>query len=413
MLPALPPIAAAAHRACRSQQHQFRFIMSRRARARDRMQAAKLQSSKLDHPAEIPNLRKVDIIEGQGSESLGFSADSEASDPGPKIVREDPSPLVRSDPGPKIVREDPSPLVRSAKAYASEARARNTRLAYSKQLAAFNAWCAEQNVSALPAAPQTIALYLAARADAGRKVATLALALTAISQAHQIAGHASPCRNALVRETWKGVRRRLGVAPNQKHPICAKDIRRMIDVLPPGLAGLRDRVLITLGFAGGFRRSELVALDAVDVTFVAEGLEVLVRRSKTDQEGEGLTKVVAYGSDPATCPVRTLQDWLDLAGIGEGPVFRPINRHEQLGERRLTDHAVADILKRAAKRAGMKTQPLSGHSLRAGFVTSAKQNGADDAAIMDQTGHKSLAMVHRYHRRPKKWEKPASAKLGL
>ena len=127
----------------------------------------------------------------------------------------------------------------------------------------------------------------------------------------------------------------------------------------------------------------------------------------------GNTKVVAYGSDPATCPVRTLQDWLELAGIGEGPVFRPINRHEQLDERRLTDHAVADILKRVAKRAGMKTQLLSGHSLRAGFVTSAKQNGADDAAIMDQTGHKSLAMVHRYHRRPRKWHRPASAKLGL
>lgn len=312
-----------------------------------------------------------------------------------------------------IVRAEPDALVRSAKGYATEARARGTRTVYAKHWAAFTAWCAEQGVCELPAAPQTVALYLAARADAGRKVATLALALAAISQAHQVAGHPSPRSDRLVKETWKGIRRRLGVAQQQKDPVSAKEIRMMLDELPAGLLGLRDRALITLGFAGGFRRSELVALNCADLTFVAEGLEALVRRSKTDQEGAGLTKVIAYGSDPATCPVRAVQDWLELAGIGEGPVFRPINRHEQLSDKRLTDFAVAVIIKRAAKKAGMPTPQLSGHSLRAGFVTEAKKNGADDAAIMDQTGHKSLAMVHRYHRRTKKWVKPASAKLGL
>jgi integrase len=303
--------------------------------------------------------------------------------------------------------------VRSATAYASEARSRGTRKAYAKHWAAFTAWCAEHGVCELPAAPQSLALYLAARADEGRKVATLALALSAISQAHQVAGHPSPRADRLVKETWKGVRRRLGVAQDQKDPISAKEIRRMMDELPAGLLGLRDRALITLGFAGGFRRSELVALDCADLAFVSEGLEALVRRSKTDQEGAGLTKVIAYGGDPTTCPVRAVQDWLELAGIGEGPVFRPINRHEQLSDKRLTDFAVAVIIKRTAKKAGLPTPKLSGHSLRAGFVTEAKKNGADDAAIMDQTGHTSLAMVHRYHRRTKKWVKPASSKLGL
>jgi integrase len=312
-----------------------------------------------------------------------------------------------------IVRPEPNALVRSAKDYASDARSRGTRDAYRKHWTAFAAWCAQQGFSALPAAPQTLALYLAARADEGRKVATIALSLAAISQAHQVAGHLSPRSDRLVKETWKGIRRRLGVAQEQKAPVSAKDIRRMIDGLPSGLIGLRDRALITLGFAGAFRRSELVALNCGDLTFVSEGLEALVRRSKTDQEGAGLTKVVAYGSDPATCPVRSLQDWLELAEIGEGPVFRPINRHEHISDKRLTDFAVAVIVKRVAKKAGLATPQLSGHSLRAGFVTEAKKNGADDAAIMDQTGHKSLAMVHRYHRRPKKWEKPASAKLGL
>jgi integrase len=313
----------------------------------------------------------------------------------------------------ELVRAEPAALVQSAKAYASEARSQGTRKAYAKHWAAFTAWCMAQGVCELPAAPQTLALYLAARADEGRKVATLALALSAISQAHQVAGYPSPRSDRLVRETWKGVRRRVGVAQDQKDPINAKEIRRMMDELPAGLIGLRDRALITLGFAGGFRRSELVALDYADLKFVTEGLEALVRRSKTDQEGAGLTKVIAYGGDPSTCPVRALKDWLELAGIVEGPVFRPINRHEQLSDKRLTDFAVAVIIKRVANKAGLPTPKLSGHSLRAGFVTEAKKNGADDAAIMDQTGHKSLAMVHRYHRRTKKWVKPASSKLGL
>lgn len=315
--------------------------------------------------------------------------------------------------GSELVVAQPSPLVQSAQGYAQAARAQGTLTAYRKHWTAFSLWCEQQGFCALPAAPQTLALYLAARADEGRKVATLSLALSAISQAHVVAGHPSPRSDRLVSETWKGIRRRVGVAQRQKDPISAKEIRQLMDELPAGLVGFRDRALITLGFAGGFRRSELVALDCMDLTFVSEGLEALVRRSKTDQEGAGLIKVIAFGSDPSTCPVRATRDWLELSGIGEGPVFRPINRHEQLSDKRLTDFAVAVIIKRAAKKAGLPTPQLSGHSLRAGFVTEAKKNGADDAAIMDQTGHKSLAMVHRYHRRTKKWVKPASSKLGL
>jgi integrase len=186
-----------------------------------------------------------------------------------------------------------------------------------------------------------------------------------------------------------------------------------MDALPAGLLGQRDRALPLLGLAGGFRRSELVALEAADIKFVREGLEAFVASSKTDQKRKGETKMVAYGSDPATCPVRALKDWLELAGIAEGPVFRPINRHEHLGKKPLTGHAVAVIIKRTALKAGMAVPDLSGHSLRAGFVTEAAKNGADYPAIMDQTGHESLTTVHGYNRRKKKWENPASAKLGL
>lgn len=289
----------------------------------------------------------------------------------------------------------------------------STRKAYAKHWAAFTAWCTEQGLCALPAAPQTVALYLAARADQGLKVTTIELTLTTISQAHLVGGYPSPRSDRLVRETWKGIRRRVGIAKSKKDPLSAPDLRRMVDAMPSGLIGLRDRALILLGFAGGFRRSELVALNCADLTFVPEGLEAVVRRSKTDQEGEGLMKVIAYGSDPATCPVRSLQDWLELAGIGEGPVFRPISRHEHISDQRLTDFAVAVIIKRVAKKAGLPTPQLSGHSLRAGFVIEAKKNGADYPAIMDQTGHTKLETVHGYNRRKKKWQRPASAKLGL
>lgn len=133
----------------------------------------------------------------------------------------------------------------------------------------------------------------------------------------------------------------------------------MMDVLPAGLIGHRDCALLLLGFAGGFRRSELVALEVSDLKFVREGLEVFVRASKTDQERTGLEKAVAFGSDPSTCPVRAVKDWLELSGIVEGPVFRPINRHERIGTKPLTGHAVAVILKQVAGLAGLATPELS------------------------------------------------------
>ena len=145
----------------------------------------------------------------------------------------------------------------------------------------------------------------------------------------------------------------------------------------------------------------------------ASGPKKTIRLARVVRKRSARPEARTSPIDPATCPVRALQDWLELSGIGDGPAFRPFNRHEQLGDQCLTDFAVAFIIKRVADKAGLATPQLSGHSLRAGFVTEAKKNGADDAAIMDQAGHKSLAMMHRYHRRTKKWTKPANAKLGL
>jgi integrase len=333
---------------------------------------------------------------------------TERQKPTSEHASEPPSPDDRRAAMPEL-----DALERSVGKYVASSKAENTLLAYRKQWAAWVAWCAGKALCKLPATPESVALYLAACADAGLAVATLAQAKAVITQRHEEAGHTSPCAAPFVKQAWAGIRRRLGTAPRQKQPLEADQLRAMYEVLPAGILGVRDRALIGLGFAGGFRRSELVALDVADVAFVRHGLEAIVRRSKTDQEGQGLTKNISRGIDPSTCPVRAVRDWLELAGIAQGAVFRPVDRHGNVRDQRLSAHSVALVLKRSAAAAGLPAAEVSGHSLRAGFLTEAKKHGADDAAIMDQTGHKSLAMVQRYHRRARKWEKPASAKLGF
>jgi len=330
----------------------------------------------------------------------------------------------RRDPAPPHAKTPvaPAPAVPDAKLlatlelvaedYASASRADSTLDTYVKHWNAFAAWCTAHGCNALPASAQTLMLYLAARADECVRPATLSVTLSAIGYEHERAGQPSPTDDPKVKKTWRGIRRRLGTASQKKAPLSAPELRRMIEVLQPGLSGLRDRALILLGFAGGFRRSELVALQHTHLRFVREGLEVMVEHSKTDQERRGRVKVIAFGSDPESCPVRALSDWLALSGITAGPVFRPINRHGHLGARALTGHAVAVVVKQLAAKAGLSTLALSGHSLRTGFVTAAADGGADYASITDQTGQ-SLTTMFGYVRRKDKWKKPASAKLGL
>lgn len=304
-------------------------------------------------------------------------------------------------------------LVGSALRYATKARAKSTDAAYAKHWAAFTAWCARYKRPQLPASPKTVAAYLAWRANQGRKPATLALDLAAIAVRHSKAGHPSPTATPLLKETWKGIRASLGTAPNQKAPATVDVLRELVNALPTGILGVRDRALLTVGFAGGFRRSELVALDRAHLRFSRRGLEATVRRSKTDQEAKGLTKAIACGADAATCPVTALKDWLELARIHSGPVFRPVDRHGNVLGRRLSAQVVALVVKRSIAEVGLDPELFSGHSLRAGFVTTAKERGVDDASVMEVTGHQTLAMVHSYNRKTKRWDKPASGRLGL
>lgn len=304
-------------------------------------------------------------------------------------------------------------LAARARDYAGQAKAPNTLRAYRSDWGHFTAWCAEHGLESLPAAPETVALYLTQLAEAGRKASTLQRRLSAISQAHQAAGQASPTQHAAVRATWAGIRRALGTAAAGKAPALTETVRAMVGALPDTLGGLRDRALLLLGFAGAFRRSELVGLNVEDLSVTGAGLVVTLRRSKTDQEGTGRPVGIPYGSSADTCPVRAVQAWCAAAGITSGPLFRAVNRHGQVAAGRLSDKAVALVVKRAAAAAGLDPQHYAGHSLRAGLATSAAAAGVSERAIMRQTGHTSERMVRRYIRDGSLFRDNAAAAVGL
>ncbi|MFN3652635.1 MAG: site-specific integrase [Armatimonadota bacterium] len=299
-----------------------------------------------------------------------------------------------------------------ARDYAAHARAENTVRAYRSDWRDWCAWCDARSCSPLPADPETVALYLTERIETA-KVSTLQRRLCAISQAHQLAGHPSPTKHPIVRAVWAGIRRVHGTAQAGKAPTLTEDLRRMVETLGSDLAGVRDRALLLVGFAGAFRRSELVSLDREDVTVTRSGLVLHLRRSKTDQEGQGSKKGIPHGSAAPTCPVRSLQAWMRMAGIESGPLFRGVTRHGQLQPGRLSDRAVALVVKRAAAAAGLDPDLYSGHSLRAGLATSAAAAGASERAIMAQTGHKSVQMVRRYIRDGSLFRENAAGQVGL
>jgi site-specific recombinase XerD len=287
---------------------------------------------------------------------------------------------------------------KKAREFVHAAKAPSTVRAYRSDWRDFETWCSGAGVTSMPAAPETVALYLAARADT-LKPATLGRRLAAIAKAHQAAGHDSPAsmRHAAVSEVIKGIRRTRGVAQDRKAPLLAAQLIRALAAMRTDLVGTRDRALLLVGFSGAFRRSELVALDASDVEIGEDGLTVTLRRSKTDQEGAGRKVGIPRASSRETCPVRALQAWLTAANITEGPLFRSVNRHGQAGGR-LSDKHVAIAVKQATAPVGLDAKSFAGHSLRAGLVTSAAIQGRSDRSIMNQTGHRSVAMVQRYVR---------------
>jgi site-specific recombinase XerD len=303
-------------------------------------------------------------------------------------------------------------LTETARGYLREAKAANTRRAYRSDWAHFEAWCSARGELALLAPERILVLYFTDLAST-RKTSTLARRVSAISQAHLAAGYDSPTRTPVLRNLLAGIRRTKGTAPAVKTPVLTEDLRLMLNAASGDLLGCRDRALLLVGFSGGFRRSELVSLNIENLEFQREGVVITLRKSKTDQEGQGRRIGLPLGSGK-TCPVRALENWIEAAAITSGPLFRPVNRHGQVGARRLTDRVVALVVKRWAASAGLDPALYAGHSLRAGLATSAARNGASERSIMRQTGHKSEAMVRRYIREGEVFgQENAAAKAGL
>lgn len=298
----------------------------------------------------------------------------------------------------------PAEAMALVQSYQRASKATSTVRAYTADAKVFQAWCDRHGFEAVPASPEAVAAFIVAEAEAGRAASTISRRLAAIKYAHKLAKAPDPTDDEAVRAVLKGARRKVGVAPNQKAAATVDILQMLLAQTPQTLTGKRDRALLALGFAGALRRSELVALDVEDLVQAPEGLRIRIRKAKTDQEGRGAEIAIPHGR--YVRPVALVWDWLDAAGITSGPVFRPISRSGRVrglnklaNPPRLTDRSVANILQGYCTVAGLDASTFGAHSLRAGYITTAAERGADLTRIMDQSRHRDPKTVVSYIRR--------------
>ncbi len=284
-----------------------------------------------------------------------------------------------------------------ARGYAEKSLSEGTRAAYRSDINVFKAWCEARGVAIVPASPEVTASFAAWQAEHGLRPSTISRRLAAIRMLHRVSGVETPTSSEIVTATMRGIRREHGAAPARKTAATSEVVLAMLEYVGDDLKGLRDRSILTLGFASACRRSELASLTVDHVTEVAEGLIITIERSKTDQEGQGQEVAVPRGV--RACPVAALRAWLDAAGIDEGPLFRRLRRGGHVTEDAISPRTVATIVKKYAALSGLDPDQFGGHSLRSGFATSACQNGATLFRLMDQTRHRSVETVRAYVRR--------------
>jgi integrase len=314
----------------------------------------------------------------------------------------------------EVVSASLDALLAQAQASFTASRASSTRRAYAHDWQEFQTWCQRHSLIPLPAAPETVILYATdLTKNQKKKLNTLQRRLAAVSQLHQEAGFPSPTQTWPLKQFMAGLRRELGTAPERKRPLLAEDLREILLDLPDSRLGKRDRALLLLGFTGAFRRSELVALDVTDLEDARDGLIVTIRKSKTDQEGQGRRIGIPPGADEASCPLWALSTWRTAGGIESGAVFRVMNRHDQVLPKRLSGEGVGIVVKRYVEALGFDPSQFAGHSLRAGLATSAAAAGKSERAIMHQTGHRSVNTVRRYIRDGDLFRENAAKGLGL
>jgi site-specific recombinase XerD len=279
-------------------------------------------------------------------------------------------------------------------------KANNTVRAYKSDFKDFGLFCAQNSFKSLPSEPKIVSLYLTYLSTKDAKMSTLKRRLVSIGVIHRLKGHYLDTKHPSIIENIMGIKRRKGSIQKRKKPILISHLKQLIDVIDKqhneDIKKLRDRSIILIGFSGGFRRNEIVSLDYDDLDFVEEGLKIQIRRSKTDQFGEGLVKALPYFDNSRYCPVVSLKNWINISKISSDALFRRFSKGSRLSEHRLTDQTVALLIKKYLELAGIDSKNYSGHSLRSGFATSAAESGAEERNIMAMTGHKSTEMVRRY-----------------
>ena len=279
-------------------------------------------------------------------------------------------------------------------------KSNNTVRAYKSDFKDFGSFCAKNGFKSLPTDPKIVSLYMTYLSTKDAKISTLRRRLVSIGVIHRLKGHYLDTKNPIIIENLMGIKRKKGSFQRGKKPILINQLRTIINVIDnektEEIKKIRDKTIILVGFGGGFRRIELVSIDYEDLEFVPEGVKIIIKKSKTDQFGEGMIKGLPYFDNKTYCPVLHLKKWLEISNIKSGPIFRRFSKSFKLNENRLTDQSVALLLKSYLGVAGIENKNYSGHSLRSGFATASAESGADERSIMAMTGHRTTQMVRRY-----------------
>ena len=293
----------------------------------------------------------------------------------------------------KSLKEETTLNLKNSKAF-------NTIRAYKSDFNDFALFCTKNGLKSLPSKPEIVSIYLTHLSTKNAKISTIQRRLVSIKMIHKLKGHYLDTKNPSIIENIMGIKRRKGMVQIGKKPIKINSLKKIINVIDQQkneeIKKLRDRSIILVGFSGGFRRNEIVSLDFDDLEFVPEGLKIKLKKSKTDQFGQGSLKGLPYFENSEFCPVISLQKWIKISNISSGPLFRRFKKGSNLSANRLTDQSVALLIKEYLELAGIDSKHYSGHSLRSGFATSAAEAGVEERNIMAMTGHKSPEMVRRY-----------------
>ena len=295
-------------------------------------------------------------------------------------------------------------------------KANNTLRAYKSDFKDFGAFCVKHGLNSLPTEPKIVSLYLT-HLSKNSKISTLRRRLVSISMVHKLKGHYLDTKHPIIVENLMGIKRVKGSIQKGKKPILISHLKTIINVIDQQkteeVKKLRDKSIILVGFGGGFRRTELISIDYEDLDFVSEGVKINIKRSKTDQFGEGMIKGLPYFNNKIYCPVINLKKWLEISKIKSGPIFRRFAKGSALTEKRLTDQSVVLLIKEYLNLAGIENKNFAGHSLRSGFATVAAESGADERSIMAMTGHKTTQMVRRYIREANIFKNNALNKIEI